>query len=68
VTPDQHKRAQALVAQWAAEIAAMPYEERKRRREAGLPPFPRYQRGLEALAIHDWDDDVRTGQRASFGT
>lgn len=54
-TEDQYLRACALLTEWEKEIKEMTYEERQRRREGNLPPFDRYWRGCEAVAIYEWD-------------
>lgn len=54
---EQYARAKWLVARWAGQIKEMDYEERRRRREANLPPFDRYWRGVEAIVIYEWEPE-----------
>ena len=54
LTEERYEFARQLVGKWEAQIKEMTYEERKRRRDARLPPFDRYWRGVEVLVIHGW--------------
>lgn len=54
---EQYAHAKWLVGKWAAEIKLMGYEERQRRREANLPPFDRYWRGVEAIVLYEMEPE-----------